>query len=214
MSRSNAAEKVAPELAPAEVEGRDRAIEVGWQGRLRPQLALLGAVVTLTAPLAISPVALALALTLRNPGSDRWLQLGSGCTLAALVLAQGLVSAMKRTRMPLPGSFSWWTGFHKLTALVILVALAVHTRGRWGANLNTALLCAVAGIIFVAQAGHVMKAWLNQRGFGSSGLLGRLDRTANSEDGLLHHAGLALHIVLATVVVVLGLFHVLGVLYF
>ena len=71
-----------------------------------------------------------------------------------------------------------------------------------------------AGLVFIAQGGHVMKAWLNERAVGNRGRLERLDRMANREDGVLHRAGSGLHIALATVVLVLGLFHVLGVLYF
>lgn len=85
-----------------------------------------------------------------------WKQ-ASGYTVVGLSLAALALSLRKRIARLKWGDFAWWRIAHAFLALLILGALAVHTGGRLGANLNFALMVIFLGVIALgAVAGGVV----------------------------------------------------------
>jgi hypothetical protein len=181
-----------------------------WEMPFAAQLPLTALTMVLFVPIAASMLGLMTPLEL----SDRW-RVVTGIVAAAVLALQLLVSVKKRTRLRLPGELLRWRALHQLNGLLVLAAIVVHTGGNLGTRLNAAILVVVAIAIGVTQAGHLLKSFLFERGgAGAPPLLQRLDHLANSRDGLLHLAGLGLHIVTTTLLIVLVVFHVLAVVYF
>ncbi|MEW6691147.1 MAG: NAD(P)/FAD-dependent oxidoreductase, partial [Pseudomonadota bacterium] len=74
--------------------------------------------------------------------------------LSLLALALSLRKRMRRFRL---GDFALWRVAHALLAALTLAALAAHTGGRFGANLNLVLLASFLGVIVLgAVAGGVV----------------------------------------------------------
>jgi nitrite reductase (NADH) large subunit len=125
----------------------------------------------------------------------------SGFTLLGLALAATLLSARKRWRRTASlGPFSSWRFAHAVIGVLTLAALAVHTGGRAGDNLNFALVSSFGTLnVLGAIAGGA--AALEQR------LGGRRGRA-------LRAALVTAHILAIWPLPVLITFHVLSVYYF
>lgn len=80
-----------------------------------------------------------------------WKQ-ASGFTVLGLSLAALALSLRKRVRKFTLGDFAWWRVAHAAIALLALLALAVHTGGRMGSNLNLALMSVFLGVTAVGAA--------------------------------------------------------------
>jgi nitrite reductase (NADH) large subunit len=81
----------------------------------------------------------------------------SGFTLLGLMALLALLSLRKRVRPLRLGSFAGWRVVHVLLGAAALLALVVHSGGRFGANLNLALSLSVLG---AAAAGALASAAL------------------------------------------------------
>lgn len=133
-----------------------------WDVRLRPQLILLGAAVTLVVPLLASLAGadvarawIAAAGGLMDTHRVREL---TGYLALSCVLAQAALSARRRTRLPLRGSYAAWRSLHMLLGVGLLGVVLVHTGGRWGVNLNGWLLTALLLVSFTALVGKALEA--------------------------------------------------------
>lgn len=178
-----------------------------WATQPRVQVALLAGVLLPACWMAYAATLTPAAATTRL-ARER-----TGFALGALVVVQSAVGVLTR-KVP-----SWRQrlhSFHKLAGVAAMSIVAAHTGGRWGANLNRALIAAMVSIIVIAQLGHLGKAWVGAAAQRrpEQRLLARLDGAANTESGRLHRAGLHIHTLLAVTVLVLAAFHVLSVYYF
>jgi nitrite reductase (NADH) large subunit len=123
----------------------------------------------------------------------------SGFTVLGLSAFGLLLSLRKRVRGFTFIEFPLWRTAHAVVGALTLVALAVHTGGRLGANLNFALMISFLGLVAVgAVAGGVIA------------LEHRLAAGATS----LRRSWLWSHIVLSWPIPVLLTFHVLKTYYF
>jgi nitrite reductase (NADH) large subunit len=71
----------------------------------------------------------------------------SGYSVLGLTALALIMSLRKRMRWFTSGRFPAWRSLHVIVGALALVALAVHTGGRVGSNLNFVLLCAFAALI-------------------------------------------------------------------
>jgi hypothetical protein len=142
-----------------------------WEARLTAQLFLCATGLLLSLPLMLSLAGGAQAgswagLADRVRDSHPFREV-TGYLGLALIIAQSLLSVRKRTTLSVKGSYAGWRGFHILTGVGLVFVIAVHTGGRWGANLNGWLLFAFIIATFAALVGKLLEAalveWLKRR---------------------------------------------------
>ncbi len=138
-----------------------------WDSRFRPLAVLFGAALILATPLLGS---LARAEFLRQwiTGLGHLMEVHrfrelTGYAAFGLILFELLLTLRKRTGFPFPGSFPGWRTIHMLTGVALLVAVVIHTGGRWGVNLNGWLLSALLLTAFVGLSGKLLEAHLIER---------------------------------------------------
>jgi hypothetical protein len=146
----------------------------------------------------------------------RVFKVATGCVGAALIAGQLLLPALRRWggRVP-PRTLARLQDIHALNGAPLLLVVLAHTGGRPGSGASSWLLAALAGMLLVAQAGHVAKAvfWWRAQSEPTDAALHR-NAIANTADGWVHQSGLQLHVGLAVLVLVLLAFHVLAFFYF
>jgi nitrite reductase (NADH) large subunit len=119
------------------------------------------ALVAAAAVLILPPVALSTSVRDAFPSDVLWrdhvYRQASGFTLLVLSALASLLALRKRWRPAASlGSFPAWRVAHVLVGVLTLVAIAVHTGGRLGDNLNLALMtCFGALNVLGALAGAV-----------------------------------------------------------
>jgi hypothetical protein len=187
---------------------------IGWETRVHWQLLCLLAIGLCSAPLLAAQLGLSLSL----PGADRfnaWLASRdarevTGYVCGGIVLFQATLGIAKRF---LRGqALHVWRSAHQVVPIALLFVVLLHTRGSVGVNLNRWLVTALLAQVYLVQAGHLMKAIIAEHATAMG--FGWLDYAANHRDGFVHRMGLAVHILLAVVVVVLLSTHLISVYYF
>ncbi len=166
--------------------------------------------------LVVGPPGTGIPAALQLAAQDRTFRLATGFVGVGLVLFQLSLAAGARLARRRPQSLRAWRALHRLTALPLLLILALHTGGDPGINLNLALTVVLAGMMFLTQAGHVAKARAREQAAIAPGNLRtqRTHATLNSSAGVVHLAGFQLHVLLAVVATILLGAHVLAVYYF
>ncbi len=188
-----------------------------WEFRVLPWLALLGVIVLALLPLSISLLgALPLSENIRLLGklseSHRFREL-TGYGALALVAFEGLLILHKRGKLPfMPGNRISWRSAHIFVGASLIPLVVIHTGGRWGSNLNGALLLSLMAVVLIGVAGKLIEAIHLQRNVQSA------KAEAGKEGGRrrapMHTYWLRLHMMLATVLVALLGFHIFSVYYF
>jgi nitrite reductase (NADH) large subunit len=123
----------------------------------------------------------------------------SGFTVLGLSAFGLLLSLRKRFRKLTFGEFSLWRVGHAVLGALTLAALAVHTGGRLGANLNSALMISFLGVVALGAVAAGVVALEHRLGAGAAAL---------------RRSWLWSHIVLFWPIPVLLTFHVLKTYYF
>jgi hypothetical protein len=187
---------------------------VGWEAGVGIQLACLIAFSLCSLPLLASEIGLALP---RWPLLDAWLgtrnaRITTGLLASGIVLFQLSLSARRRLVLGRSIAVHSWRTAHQLAPFGLVVLVLLHTRGRSGVNLNRWLVSVFLIQALLVLGGHVMKAFVAR--YGSRGALAKLNHSANTAEGLIHRAGVRLHVLFAVSFVVLLLVHVLSVYYF
>lgn len=186
---------------------------IGWETRVHWQLLCLLAIGVCSAPLLLAQLGLPLLLPAERITAwvaTREARELTGYVCGGIVLFQASLGAAKRA---LHGqALQLWRSAHQVVPIVLLFAVLLHTRGNVGVNLNRWLITALLAQVYLVQAGHLMKAIVAEHA--TTPALSWLDRAANHRDGIIHRTGLSLHVMLASVVVVLLSTHLISVYYF
>lgn len=188
---------------------------IGWEAR--PSLQLLCWIGVSVCMLPVVCDALQVKLPLHFGQLDPWLaeratREWSGIATGTLLLSQFVFGVLRRLMLRSREAFHRWRTAHELVPLALLGASLLHTRGHVGNNLNRWLVSILLLQIALVQAGHVTKAIASR--YAAHRLFAVLDRASNSHTGFVHRAGVTIHVLLASCVLVLFACHVLSIWYF
>jgi cytochrome b561 len=197
-------------------------IREGKPPRTVPGEALLLAVMTaLAVPLILSLLTENRVAWLPRQLSDladqRVFRLTSGLIGAAVVCLQGMLPLFVRFFPRQTRATDFWNRLHRLNGVPLLLAVLLHTGGGGGTHMHRWLLGALVMMLLTAQGGHVLKAYLWFRAcpeLSPSAMDLWRDKVTNTRGGWFHQAGRQIHVLFATIVIVLLLFHALSVYYF